>query len=97
MVQVLHCWVRLIHLIQTLVKLNFFVGLSNTIKALHHVLKQTYCAESLGKWKNLNPLCPLDDMHPEAEHVLVFPIYPARNNTKIITQHSTLRASTNLL
>jgi hypothetical protein len=67
---------------QTLAKVDFFVGLSNTIKPLHHELEWAYHAEFLGKLKNFTPLCLLDD-----EHTFCFSsIYLARNNTKIITQ-----------
>jgi hypothetical protein len=38
------------------------------------------------KLKNSNPLGLLHVEHPEAEHNFIFPIYPAKNNTKIITQ-----------
>jgi hypothetical protein len=38
------------------------------------------------KVKNFNPLGLLHDEHIGAEHHFIFPIYPARNNTKIITQ-----------
>jgi hypothetical protein len=56
------------------------------IMPLHHELKQTYRAESLGKWKNFISFCLLDDKHPEAEYTFVLSIYTARNNTKLITQ-----------
>jgi hypothetical protein len=58
---------------QTLAKFNFFVRLSNTEKPLHHVLKQTYRAESLGNWENFIPLYSPDNMHPGAKHLLIFP------------------------
>jgi hypothetical protein len=48
--------------------------------------KTDYCAESLGKLKSFKPLCLLDDEHPEAAQNLVLLIYPARNNTEIMTQ-----------
>jgi hypothetical protein len=45
---------------QTLAKLK---------KPLHNELKRIYRAESLGKYKNFIPLCPLDDKRPGAEHI----------------------------
>jgi hypothetical protein len=52
------------------------------IKPLHHELKRAYRDEFLGKLKNFTLLCLLDD-----KHTFCFSsIYPARNNTKIITQ-----------
>jgi hypothetical protein len=50
------------------------------------MMMMTYRAESPGKLKKFNPLCLLHEEHPGAEHNFIFPIYPARNNTKIITQ-----------
>ena len=53
------------------------------IKSLHHELKQTYCAGSLGKLKNLTP-CLLDEEHSAALEVFVF-MFILQKQHKIIT------------
>jgi hypothetical protein len=52
--------VQVLHSMQTLAILNFFIALSST---QYDVLKQTYCAEILGKLNNFKPVCLLDDEH----------------------------------
>jgi hypothetical protein len=72
---------------QKLAKLLFLCWIKqHIIKPLHHVLKQTYCAQSLGKFKNFKPVCLVADEHPVAAQNLDLPSFPARNNTEIITQ-----------